>query len=78
MATSTEAMILAAFMDRLGELVFTPPLLIANPNVDFSADGSNYLRADFIPNSTRQVTIGDDPQQKRGNQPFQESSHLGR
>jgi hypothetical protein len=62
---STESDILAALMDRLGLLVLTPPLPVAYPGIDFTA-GPNYLRADFLPNQTRQVTIGDDPQQKRG------------
>jgi hypothetical protein len=69
MATSTEAMILATFLDRLAALVFSPALPIANPGITFPAAGAlpaNYLRAEMMLNQTAQVTMGDDPQMKRG------------
>jgi hypothetical protein len=62
---STESDILAALLERLGTLTLSPPLPIANPGIDF-AGGPNYLRADILLNQTRQITIGGDPQQKRG------------
>ena len=69
MATSTEAMILVAFLDRLAAVVFNPVLPIANPGIGFPDSGSlpqNYLRAEMMLNQTAQVTMGDDPQMKRG------------
>jgi hypothetical protein len=69
MATSTEAMILQALIERLEALTFTPPLPIAMPGVAFPESGAtpeNYLRADIMFNQTWQITLGDDPQQKRG------------
>lgn len=69
MAEYTEAMILAMFIDRLGLLTLTPPLPIAMPGVTFPESGAlptNYLIADLLFNQTRQITLGDDPQQKRG------------
>ena len=65
MPANTEAMILAAFMDHLGALTLTPPLPIAYPGIDYAGE-PNYLRVDFLLNPTRQVTLTDDPQQKRG------------
>lgn len=70
MATSTDAMILAALIERLEALAFVPPLPIAYPGVDFPSAGETksppYIALAFLPNQTRQVTLGDDPQQKRG------------
>jgi hypothetical protein len=70
MATSTDAMILAALIERLETLVFAPPLPIAYPGVDFPLAGEMkskpYIALAFLPNQTRQITLGDDPQQKRG------------
>ena len=70
MATSTEAMILAALLDHLKLLTFSPALDVAEPGIQFPAAGEdkpdNYLAVTFLPNQTRQVTLGDDPQQKRG------------
>jgi hypothetical protein len=62
---STDSDILKAFLDRLGTLALSPPLPIAYPGIDYSGS-TNYLRADHLLNQTRQVTVGDDPQQKRG------------
>jgi hypothetical protein len=67
-------MIMAALLDHLATLVFAPALPIAMPNMAFTPPTSGasskaplpYLRAFFLPNQTRQVTVGDDPQQKRG------------
>jgi hypothetical protein len=70
MAVSTEAMILAALLDHLKTLAFTPALEVAEPGRGYPEVGkqkaANYLAVFFLPNQTRQVTIGDDPQQKRG------------
>jgi hypothetical protein len=45
-------------------------LPVAAPNVVFPPAGqqtpAKYLRLAFLPNQTRQITMGDDPQQKRG------------
>jgi hypothetical protein len=45
-------------------------LPIAGPNVTFPAAGQTkppkFLKLDFLPNRTRQITLGDDPQQKVG------------
>ena len=70
MATGTDALILAALLDHLAALIFTPPLPVAQPGIAFPPPGEdkpdNYLAVTFLPNRTRQVTLGDDPQQKRG------------
>ena len=70
MATATDALILAALLDHLAALTFTPPLPVAQPGIAFPPSGEdkpdNYLAVAFLPNRTRQVTLGDDPQQKRG------------
>lgn len=70
MAAYTEAMILQALTDHLTALAFIPVLPIVHQGIDFPAAGqtkpANYLSLTFLPNQTRQVTIGDDPQQKRG------------
>lgn len=63
-------MILAALLDHLKTLVFTPALPVAEPGITFPVAGqatpANYLAVFYLPNQTRQVTLGDDPQQKRG------------
>ncbi|QRY69112.1 hypothetical protein JVX98_12840 [Ensifer sp. PDNC004] len=68
MATGTDAIIFTALTDRLRTIPQVLP--IAGPNVVFPAAGQplppKYLRLAFMPNQTRQVTMGDDPQQKRG------------
>jgi hypothetical protein len=70
MATGTDALILAALLDHLAALALSPPLPVAQPGIAFLPSGEskpdNYLAATFLPNRTRQVTLGDDPQQKRG------------
>ena len=70
MATGTDAIILAALLDHLATLDLSPALAIAQPGVGFPPTGQvkpdNYLAVSFLPNRTRQVTLGDDPQQKRG------------
>jgi len=64
-ATSTDGKIFAALVDWLEDLVFSPVIPIAMPNVPY--DGADtYLWVDHFLNQTRVVTIGDDPQQKRG------------
>lgn len=68
MATGTDAIIFKALTDRLRAMPQVLP--IAGPNVVFPPAGqampAKYLRLSFIPNRTRQITMGDDPQQKRG------------
>lgn len=68
MATGTDAIIFTALTDRLRAMPQVLP--IAGPNVLFPAAGqqlpAKYLHLSFMPNRTRQITMGDDPQQKRG------------
>ncbi|MDE3829516.1 hypothetical protein CN157_26005 [Sinorhizobium meliloti] len=68
MAAGTDAIIFKAVTDRL--LAMPGVLPVAAPNVVFPAAGQplppKYLRLGFLPNQTRQITLGNDPQQKRG------------
>ncbi|PSS59855.1 hypothetical protein C6558_36135 [Ensifer sp. NM-2] len=68
MAVGTDAIIFKALTDRLRSMPQVLP--IAGPNVVFPGAGQTlppkYLRLAFMPNQARQVTMGDDPQQKRG------------
>lgn len=68
MAVGTDAIIFKALTDRLRAMPQVLP--IAGPNVVFPAAGqptpAKCLRLSFMPNRTRQITMGDDPQQKRG------------
>ncbi|MQW34946.1 phage tail terminator-like protein [Sinorhizobium meliloti] len=68
MAAGTDAIIFKAVTDRL--LAMPGVLPVAAPNVGFPAAGQplppKYLRLTFLPNQTRQITMGNDPQQKRG------------
>ncbi|RVM88109.1 phage tail terminator-like protein [Sinorhizobium meliloti] len=68
MAAGTDAIIFKAVTDRL--IAMPGVLPIAAPNVVFPAAGqplpAKYLRLAFLPNQTRQITMGNDPQQKRG------------
>jgi hypothetical protein len=68
MAVTTDAIIFEALQARLRTMPGVLP--IAGPNVTFPAAGQTkpdkYLKVDFLPNRTRQVTLGDDPQQKIG------------
>lgn len=68
MATGTDAIIFAALLQRLQSM---PGVLsIATPGITFPSAGQTkppkFLKFDFLPNRTRQVTMGDDPQQKVG------------
>lgn len=65
MAISTESKILSALINRLLSLTFSPALPIAMPNVAFAPE-EHYLIADIFMNQTRRITLGDDPQQRRG------------
>lgn len=66
-ATSTHGKINSALNDRLIALVLSPPLPIAFPNMPLTPAGANYLRVDYLPNQTRQITMrADEPQQFRG------------
>ncbi|MDX0549391.1 hypothetical protein GOE04_29235 [Sinorhizobium medicae] len=68
MAAGTDAIIFRAVTDRL--LTMPGVLPVAAPNVVFPAAGQplppRYFRLAFLPNQTRQITVGDDRQQKRG------------
>ncbi|ASP84317.1 hypothetical protein CDO26_06655 [Sinorhizobium meliloti] len=68
MAAGTDAIIFKAVTDRL--IAMPGVLPIAAPNVVFPSAGqplpAKYLRLAFLPNQTRQITMGNDPQQKRG------------
>ncbi|MDX1150566.1 hypothetical protein GOL38_17195 [Sinorhizobium medicae] len=68
MAAGTDAIIFKAVTDRL--IAMPGVLPIAAPNVLFPAAGQplppKYLRSAFLPNQTRQITMANDPQQKRG------------
>lgn len=70
MATGTQARVLKALCDKLAALTFSPVLTVAYPGVTFPAQGAakpdNYLEVTFLPNQTRQVTMGTDPQQVLG------------
>ena len=68
MATSTDAMIFTALGTHLRTMADVLP--VAGPNVGFPAAGQTkpgkFLELLFLPNRTRQITLGDDPQQKLG------------
>lgn len=68
MATTTDAIIFRALTERLKGMPGVLP--IAGQNVDFPAAGeqkpAKFLAITFMPNRTRQITMGDDPQQKVG------------
>ncbi|WP_037076078.1 phage tail terminator-like protein [Neorhizobium vignae] len=68
MATGTDAIIFAALLTRLEGLPAALP--ISTPGITFPPTGqtkpAKYLKFDFMPNRTRQVTMGDDPQEKVG------------
>lgn len=70
MAQGTDATILAALLDHLGTLTFTPALQIAMPGIDFPAAGQakpdNYLQAAFLPNDTTNTELGAGQEQHRG------------
>ncbi|WLS01744.1 phage tail terminator-like protein [Shinella oryzae] len=70
MAQGTDATILAALLDHLGTLSFTPALQIAMPGIDFPAAGQakpdNYLQAAFLPNDTTNTELGAGQEQHRG------------
>ncbi|MTH96419.1 phage tail terminator-like protein [Roseibium sp. RKSG952] len=70
MTGGADARILRTLLAHLHGLSLTPALEIAWPGMNFPVNGSekpdNYLEATFLPNKTRQVTFGDDPQQQRG------------
>lgn len=68
MATGTDAMIFAALLQHLKGMANVLP--IATPGITFPPAGQTkppkFLKYDFMPNRTRQITLGDDPQQKIG------------
>ena len=70
MATGVDANILAALCEHLAALALVPALPIAFPGVAFPEVGEDkpeiYLAVAFLPNQTRRITLGSDPQQKRG------------
>ncbi len=68
MATGTDAIIFDALLTHLKTMADVLP--IAGPNITFPAAGQQkpgkYLKVDFLPNKTRQITFGPDPQMKAG------------
>lgn len=70
MATEPDAIILAALLDHLGQLVLPPVLEIAMPGIDYPKAGQtkpdNYLAAFFMPNETTNTELGDGQEQHRG------------
>ena len=68
MATTTDAMIFTALATHLRTMPDVLP--IAGPNVSFPPAGqakpAKFIELLFLPNRTRQITLGDDPQQKVG------------
>lgn len=70
MATGTDATIMAALLEHLSALTFTPALPIAMPGIDFPAAGQtkpqNYLQAAFLPNVTSNTELGSGQEQHRG------------
>lgn len=68
MATSTDAIIFRALVEHLKTLPVLLP--IAGQNVGFPQAGqqkpAKHLSITFMPNRTRQITMGPDPQQKIG------------
>lgn len=70
MAVGTDAIIMAALLDHLQTLVFTPALQIAMPGIDFPKTGQpkpdNYLAAFFMPNETSNTELGAGQEQHRG------------
>lgn len=57
MAT-VESIIPGLLMARLAELVVTPPLPVAWPDVAFTPPAGGYLRAQHMPNDTDRLFIG--------------------
>ena len=79
MAQGTDATILAALLDHLEALAFTPAMQIAMPGVSFTppvytddgpehrkGDPKPYLAASFLPNETTNSEIGEGQEQHRG------------
>lgn len=70
MAQGIDAMIAAALLDHLSDIVTNPVMPIAMPGVEFPKKGqakpSRYLAAFFIPNATRTVTLANGTQQHVG------------
>ena len=68
MATGTESKILAALLEHLKTLEFSPSIPVAEPGVDFSppTDDDPYLRVDFIPNGSFRQSITVDPEPIQG------------
>ena len=70
MAIGTEAIILAALLDHLGTLTFSPALAVAYPGVTFPPAGEqkpdNYLQVSFLPNRTTTLSVGKGRQMHQG------------
>ncbi|MFP5078311.1 phage tail terminator-like protein [Rhizobium sp. YIM 134829] len=68
MATGTDAMIFSALATHLRTMPDALP--IAGPNINFPDAGEDkpakFIDLLFLPNRTRQITLGPDPQQKLG------------
>lgn len=70
MAVGTDANILAAMLERLGTLAFTPALEVAYPGRSFPVGNApkpdNYLEVTFLPNDTQNYATGNGQHQNRG------------
>ena len=70
MAIGTDAVILAALLDHLGALTFSPALPVAYPGVTFPAAGQqkpeNYVQVSFLPNQTETLSVGQGRQMHQG------------
>ena len=63
---SIETSIWLALKSRLKALTLNPALPIAWPNESFNRPPTGYLRATWIPNTTRRMLIGAGPHQRLG------------
>lgn len=70
MAQGIEATILAALLDHLGTLTFSPALPVAYPGVTFPKAGQqkpdNYLQVSFLPNRTATLSVSKGRQMHQG------------
>lgn len=70
MATGTDAIILAALLDHLSGLIFSPALIVALPGIAFPPAGQqkpdSYLQVSFLPNRTETLSVGKGRQMHQG------------
>jgi hypothetical protein len=66
-ATAVEGMIPEALFAHMAELVLTPALPVAYPDIAFTPPAGPYLRVYFIPNGTERLFIGNgEPNRHQG------------